>query len=37
MNVYIDIKTIYYHRIGVSEGIDVNKTIASKVPDVCHY
>ena len=28
---------IYYDRIGVSKGIDVNKTIASKVCDVCHY
>ena len=24
-------------RIGVSEGIDVNKTSASKECDICHY
>ena len=28
---------IYYDRIEVSEGIDVNKTSASKEYDVCHY
>ena len=28
---------IYYDRIDVSEGIDVNKTSASKEYDVCHY
>ena len=28
---------IYYDRIDVSEGIDVNKTSASKELDVCHY
>ena len=28
---------LYYDRIGVSEGIDVNKTSASKGWDVCHY
>ena len=27
----------YYDNIDVSEGIDVNKTIASKECDVCHY
>ena len=31
------IKTLYYDRIDVSEGIDVNKTSASKECDVCHY
>ena len=31
------IKTLYYDRIDVSEGIDVNKTSASKKCDVCHY
>ena len=25
------------HRIDVSEGIDVNKTVASKECDICHY
>ena len=28
---------IYYERIDVSEGIDVNKTSVSKECDVCHY
>ena len=28
---------IYYDRIDVSEGIDANKTSASKECDVCHY
>ena len=31
------IKMIYYDRIDVSEGNDVNKTSASKECDVCHY
>ena len=28
---------LYYDRIDVSEGIDVNKTSASKDCGVCHY
>ena len=28
---------LYYDRTDVSEGIDVNKTSASKECDVCHY
>ena len=28
---------IYFHRTDVSEGIDVNKTSASKECDICHY
>ena len=28
---------IYYDRFDVSEGIDVNKTSATKECDVCHY
>ena len=28
---------LYYDKIDVSEGIDVNKTSASKECDVCHY
>ena len=36
MNVCI-LKMLYYDRIDVSEGIDVNKTSASKKCDVCHY
>ena len=27
----------YYDRIGVSEGIDVNKTSRSKECNICHY
>ena len=29
--------TLYYNRNGVSEGIDINKTGASKEGDICHY
>ena len=32
-----NIKMLYYDRINVSEGIDVNKISASKECDVCHY
>ena len=28
---------IYYDRIDVSEGIDINKASASKEYDICHY
>ena len=28
---------LYFDRIDVSEGIDVNKTIASKEFDICYY
>ena len=28
---------LYYDRIGVSEGIYVNKTSESKDGDICHY
>ena len=28
---------LYYNRIDVSEGIDVNETSASKQCDICHY
>ena len=28
---------LYYDRIDVSEGIDVNKTRESKECDICHY
>ena len=30
-------KMLYYDRIDVCEGIDVNKTSASRERDVCHY
>ena len=29
--------SVYFDRIDVSEGIDVNKTSASKECDICHY
>ena len=28
---------LYFDRINVSEGIDVNKTSESKERDICHY
>ena len=28
---------LYYDRINISEGIDVNKTGASNECDICHY
>ena len=28
---------LYYNRIDISEGIDVDKTSASKDCDICHY
>ena len=28
---------LYFDRIDVSEGVDVNKTSASKECDICHY
>ena len=28
---------LYFDRIGISEGINVNKTSASKECDICHY
>ena len=28
---------LYFDRIYVSEGVDVNKTSASKECDICHY
>ena len=28
---------LYYDRIDVSEGIDINKTIKWKKCDICHY
>ena len=30
-------KMLYYDRIDVSEGIDINKTIKWKKCDICHY
>ena len=31
------IQIIYYDRIDVFEGIDINKTSASNECDICHY
>ena len=28
---------LYYERINISEGVDVNKTSASKECNICHY
>ena len=28
---------LYFDKIDVSEGIDINKTSASKECDICHY
>ena len=36
MNVCI-LKMLYFNRIDVSEGTDVNKASASKECDICHY
>ena len=36
MNVCI-LWIIYFDRIKVSQGTDVNKTTASKECDICHY
>ena len=36
-NVYTNYKILYYDRIDVSKGIDVNKTNALKECNVCHY
>ena len=37
MNAYKKIKMLYYDRIDLLEGIDGNKTSASKECDVCNY
>ena len=31
-----NITMLYYDRIGVSKGIDINKTSESKECDICH-
>ena len=36
MNVCV-LWMLYFNRIEVSKGIDVNKTSASKECDICHY
>ena len=42
LQVFLDkclnkLKLLYYDRIGVSEGTDVDKTSASKECIICHY
>ena len=37
MNVYANYKILYYDRIDVSEGTDLNKTNASKECNIYHY
>ena len=32
-----NIEILYYDKIDVSEGVDVNKTSKSKECDICHY
>ena len=32
-----NIKMLYFDRIDVSEGTDIDKTSASKECDICHY
>ena len=32
-----NIKILYYDRIDVSEGVDINKINASKEYDICRY
>ena len=32
-----NIKMLYFDRIDVTEGTDVNKTSKSKECDICHY
>ena len=37
MILCMNYKMLKYDKIDISEGIDVNKTIASKECEVCHY
>ena len=37
MIVCMNYKVLEYDRIDISEGIDMNKTSASKGCDICHY
>ena len=37
MNVCMNYKMLKYDKIDISEGIDINKTSASKECDICHY
>ena len=35
--IRVSIKMLWYQKIDVAEGIDVNKTCASKECEICHY
>ena len=35
--IWVSIKTLRYHKIDISDGIDINKTNASKECELCHY
>ena len=37
MIVCMNYKILEYDRIDISEGIDINRTNASKECDICHY
>ena len=37
MSVCMNYKILGYDRVDISEGIDVNKTNASKECDICYY
>ena len=37
MTVCMNYKMLEYDKIDISEGIDINKTCASKECDTCHY
>ena len=37
MIVCVNYKMLEYDRTDISEGIDINKTSASKECDICHY
>ena len=37
MIVCMNYKMLEYDEIDISEGIDINKTSASKECDICHY
>ena len=37
MIVCVNYKMLEYDKVDISEGIDINKTSASKECDICHY
>ena len=36
-NALYEVQMLEYHKVGISEGIDVDKTSASKEYDICHF